>query len=128
MLALLLLLPHIASSSVQLYDPDNIRLQCYRCDGALYEAECQSTVTCLLDQVCYSRSYQHIEDGEARRYLVDKGCTWNTTQQQICESYMRPCVKYVCGSSFCNYLTNSSNKADIGAEIYFLIGIMFTLV
>ena len=51
MLALLLLLPHIASSSVQLYDPDNIRLLCYTCDGALYEAECQSTVTCLFDQV-----------------------------------------------------------------------------
>ena len=53
---LLLLLPlFVISETISDYDPYNRRLECYTCDGARYEAECQTKLKCLLEQVWGTR-------------------------------------------------------------------------
>ena len=49
---LLLFLPHfLTSDTVGDYDINDKRLECYSCEGAEYESDCQTKLTCLLDQV-----------------------------------------------------------------------------
>ena len=82
-------------------------------------------------QVCFSRTYHHVSNGVdlSEGYLVDKGCTWNTTtgRLHLCEPYMKPCEKYMCEESLCNYKTSSGSRSVFDETIFLTIfGLLYT--